>query len=125
MAENEAYVRCWNNSDGTAPTHFITITDNCPCVQYSETTGNQVSHREPAGDMCSQSAGLFHMLWVHEPGHCGCMLKHEVLAAWFSGCWVSGESGLCAWAQLGLLRIEARLAPSELQSGAELAKQCC
>ena len=74
-------MRCWNNSDGTAPTHFITITDNCPCVQYSETTGNQVPLRAPAGDMCSQCAGHFHMLWVYEPGPYDCMLEHEVLAA--------------------------------------------
>ena len=81
MAENEAYVRCWNNTDGTAPTHFITITDNCPCVQYSETTGNQVPHRAPAGDMCSPCAGHFRVLWVYEPGPCDCILEHEVLAA--------------------------------------------
>ena len=98
MSENEAYVRCWNNSDGTAPTHFITITDNCPCVQYSETTGNQVPHRAPAGDMCSQRAGHFHM-------SLGCMSLVIVAACLSIRCWLldyyywvsgsPGDSGYC------------------------------
>ena len=58
MAEHEAYVRCWNNTDGSAPSHFITITDNCPCVQYSETTGNQVPRTAPAAGHGSRVAGL-------------------------------------------------------------------
>lgn len=46
MAEHVAYTRCWNTSGGNAPTQFLTIADNCPCVQYggAESTGsnNQV-----------------------------------------------------------------------------------
>ena len=42
MAEHVAYTRCWNTSGGSAPTQFLTIADNCPCVQYggAESTGS-------------------------------------------------------------------------------------
>ncbi|KAK9827704.1 hypothetical protein WJX81_002445 [Elliptochloris bilobata] len=52
MSEREAYVRCWNNTDGTAPTHFITITDNCPCVQYSGAEGSGSANQTGTNPPC-------------------------------------------------------------------------
>ena len=56
MAEQVAYTRCWNTSGGSAPTQFLTIADNCPCVQYggAESTGsnNQVCLKPSACKVC-------------------------------------------------------------------------